>query len=138
MIERVSETEGIIGSIKNAADEIYHSFDVDTPEKKKILYNATTSSEGTLKENVNKVIEVVDVVIMTVEVINDNGEKSLNARTTLITKDGKFLSATSWGIYNSVKRLMAIYGGLHFDPPLKVAPVEVKTKNGFTLNLKLV
>lgn len=128
----------IIEGLNNAANEIYHSFAVDTTDAKVKLFNAMSGDGETIKENINKTLEVVDVVIVPVEVLNDDGTKAVVPRSTLILKNGHFCSATSWGVYNSLKRLIAIFGCLHFETPIKLVPVEVKTKNGFTINIRLV
>lgn len=133
-----TEAQSIVTGIQNAANEIFHSFTVETMEDKIKLFNATNGDGQTIKENVNKVLEVVDVVIMPVEVKDEDGSTSTVPRTTLITKKGDLISATSWGVYNSVKKINAIFGSLHFEGGIKISPVEVKTKGGFTINLKLV
>lgn len=132
-----SEAAIIIEGINNASNEIFHSFPVESYEDRIKLYNATSSDGETVKDNINKILNVVDVVVMPVEIKNDDGSTGTVPRVTLITADGKMVSAASWGVYNSTKKIAAIFGGLHFDPPIKVIPVEVKTKNGFTMNLKL-
>lgn len=138
IVPAYADTVGhIMDGIRNASSDIYASFTAETHADRIKLYNATAGEGQTLKENLNKVLEVVDVVIMPVDVMNDDGTTSTVPRTTLITKKGDCVSATSWGIYNSVKKIMGIFGSLHFDEPLKVSPVEVKTKNGFTMNLRL-
>lgn len=137
-VNPMSDAQVIIDGIVNASNSIFHSFTVETSEDKVKLYNATTVDGQTLKSSVNKVLEVVDVVIMPVDVRNDDGTNATVPRTTLITKKGEYVTATSWGAYNSIKKIAAIFGGLHFETPLKITPVEVKTKSGFTINLKLV
>lgn len=133
-----NENQAIVSSLNNAGNELYSSFGVESVEDRMKLYNATSSEGVTLKSMVNKTIELVDVVVMPVEVKNDDGSTSIVPRTTLIDKNGKLVTATSWGVYNCVKKIAAIFGGLHFETPLKVEPFEVKTKGGFTLNLKIV
>lgn len=134
----LTENQRIVEGIENAASEIFHSFTVETKEDRMKLYNATSVEGKTLKSSINKVIEVVDVVAMPVEVRNDDGTQSTVPRVTLISKKGEFFTATSWGVYNSLRKIAGIFGGLHFEEPLKISPVEVKTKAGFTINLQLV
>lgn len=138
VVSPMNESQEIISSIQNAGSEIFHSFDVATKKDQIKLFNATSGDGETVKENINKTLEIVDVVVMPVDVLNEDGTTATVPRTTLITKEGRQISATSWGVFNSMKRINAIFGGLHFDEPLKIVPVEVKTKNGFTINMKLV
>lgn len=137
-ISVVNENTAIVQGIVNAADDLFSSFSVDTHEDKVKLYNATSSEGVTLKSMVNKEIIMKDVVIMPVEVKNDDGTTSIVPRTTIIDKSGKIITATSWGVYNSIKKISAIFGGLHFEDGLKISPFEVKTKGGFTINIKIV
>lgn len=131
-------TIDVVSDIMTAGSDLYHSFAIESIEDKRKLFNSMSGDGESVKENVNKTLNVVDVVVFPVEVLNDDGTKNVVPRTTLILQDGSFCSATSWGVYNSVKRMAAIFGSLHFEPALRVVPVEVKTKNGFTINLRLV
>lgn len=137
MMVPMSDAQAIVSSVENASGEIFHSFPVETHEDKMKLYSATSAEGVTLKSCVNKKIKMSDVVIMPVEVKNDDGTQGIVPRSTIITEDGQYITATSWGVFNSLKRVSAIFGGLHFEKPLVITPVEVKTKNGFTLNLNL-
>lgn len=134
----ISEGQEIINGLTSASSEVFASFDISEKQDKIKLYNATTGDGDSVKSHLNKVIDVVDVVVMPVDLKNDDGVSSTVPRVTLITKDGKFLSSSSWGVYNSIKKIASLFGGLHFDEPLKISPVEVQTKKGFTINLKLI
>lgn len=128
----------IIDSMKYASNDLYTSFPIETLEDKISVYNAMSGSGESLKSNANKVINMVDVIVVPVDLTNDDGTISKIPRTTIIAEDGTYYSSTSYGVYNSIRKISAVFGGLHFDPPLKISPVEVKTKNGFTINIKLV
>lgn len=134
-------TTDIISGLKESSDLMYCSFKVESVEDKIRLYNAvsgTSDSHETIKANVNKVLEVRDVVVMSANVTDDNGVTQTVPRITFILADGRTLSAASWGVYRALQKIAGIFQTLSFDPPIKMMPVEVKTKRGFTITLKLV
>lgn len=137
-IATVDKNREIIEGVKNTDDLMYCSFTVETTEDKVKLYNATSSEGESVKSHVNKEFMLRDVIIMPAEIVDDEKGNQIVPRITFITADGKCLTATSWGLYRSVQKIASIFGGLHFDDPIKVCPVEVRTKKGFTMNLKLV
>lgn len=116
---------------------MYISFKPEDMEDKKLLYSATTG--GTLlKEVLNKKIKMMDVVIMEGTVADKkSGAVNVVPRVSIITIEGETYVASSWGVYNCLKRIKAIFGTLHFEDGLAITPVQVATKNGFTMNLKL-
>lgn len=127
----------------------FTSFHVDTFEEKKALYNVINAPDYRISEFINKQIDLRDVVINAVFLTADRDEKESNGwaprgenydafRVILIDKDNKSYTATSSGIYNSVKNIFNIFGSLHFDEPMPVEITQVKTKNGNTLTLTLV
>lgn len=134
----MSEEVQIVDNIKNATDQMFCSFDCNTPEERKKLYNATTGTQKSLKDQINKVIAVTDVIVVPTDMKNSDGATVKVPRITLIDKKGEMYTASSWGIYNCIKRIHAIFGTLHFDEGLAVTPKDVKTKSGSTLNLELV
>lgn len=132
----------------------YTSFKPDTMEGKMKLYNAINSPEKRIADFINTPIYVKDVVVMAVEltdkfVTNDaNGpweEEDNNSnrnvrhgfRVILIDTDDVAYTATSNGIYNSVKVLLNVFGTLHFEEGLKMIVKQVQAKNGNTLTLSL-
>lgn len=131
------ESAAIVAGITESNDVMYSSFTQDDIETKRLMYQATNG--GTPIADVkNKTLEMRDVVVMAIEVKNDDGTTSIVPRSSIITKDGKAYSATSWGVYNCLKRLNAIFGTLHFEDGLKIVAKDVKTKAGSTISLDLV
>lgn len=133
------EAQAIISGVEDSSNIFFSSFVPETKEQKVAIYNALSGEGGTIKDMLNKELKVKDVVVCVVSIRNENtGEMATVPRTTLILEDGKMVSASSWGVYNSIKRLTMFYPGLHFEEPVTLLPVEVKTKNGFTLNLRMI
>lgn len=136
-IMNLTEGQTIISSIKNSNSEIFCSFEATTEEDRKLLYNASMSGTS-IKEVKNKTINLMDVIIMPVDVTNEDGTTSVVPRVALISVEGEIFVGTSWGMYNSLKRIQAIYGTLHFDNGLKISPIDVPTKKGSTITIKLI
>lgn len=133
-----SEAQSLVSGINNASSEIFCSFKVESMQDKIKLYNATNSEGVSLKQSINKKIKIVDVVVIPMTVKNEDGTESIVPRTTLIADDGTQYTAGSWGVYNSIKKINAIFGNLHFDEPITIVPIDVKTKSGSTINLRVV
>lgn len=137
------ENNTIITNLTKKEDAMFISFQPESVDDKKLLYEATTNGTP-LKDVVNKKIMLMDVIVTSAEVKNDNEVDSEGNPTTstvprvsIITTEGEIYLASSWGIYNCLSRINSIFGTLHFDEGLAVIPYQVKTKNGFTMNLKL-
>lgn len=133
--------------------DMYTSFNPESIEAKKKLFNAINSTDNRLADYINKPINMVDVVVRKVELSNNFGddkdkdtppegfvaeaEKREGFRVVIIDDDGVSYAATSAGIYNSICTLRNVFGDLHFDEGLQIIPKQVKTKNGNTLTIAL-
>lgn len=134
------DANSIVDGIRDTSSLVYSSFSGNDKKSKIKLYNAINGDGGRIKEAINKKLEVVDVVIIPAEVVNEDGTRSVVPRCTLVLKDGTCMNSTSWGVYKALQKVMAVFGDLHFaeDDPLIVIPAEIKTKNGFTVTLRMV
>ena len=90
---------------------MFCSFIAETPEQKKKLFNAMNSADAKLSSMIGEKITIVDVYCETVTIINEeSGEKQVAPRVVFIDKNGKSYTSTSFGIFNSLKKLIAVYG----------------------------
>lgn len=128
--------------------DTFSSFSPDTMEGKVKLFNAVNSPDHKIADCINQQITVVDVVVCVVTLsatkgvaesnpFNRDAEDRDGYRIILIDDSGESYTATSTGIYNSVKLLRSIFGTLHFDEGLTVTVKQISTKNGNTLSLSL-
>lgn len=133
----VAQKQDIIAGMEETSSTMYMSFNSNDLDDKKLLYMATNG--GTLlKEVLNKTLKMMDVVITEGTVVNkETGAVDTVPRTSIITAEGEVYTASSWGVYNCLKRINAIFGGLHFEEGLPIIPKQVKTKNGFTMTIDL-
>ena len=119
-----------ISGLQNAGTMVFCTFDATTDEGKRRLYQATNDAEP-LSDNLNKTIQLVDIVAVPADVIDDDGVESEVLRLILLTKDGKRYSAISNGLYSSLQNIMAIFGPpALWDAPLSIKVVEEKSRRG--------
>lgn len=127
----------------------YTSFKVSSVAERKALYNSINAPDFRLAEFINKRIDLRDAVVEAVVLTGDKFDKTPSQwsaatedreafRVILIDKEGKTYTATSSGIYNSVRNIYNIFGTLHFDEPMLCEINQVSTKNGNTLTIALV
>lgn len=130
--------------------DTYTSFNPADMEGKVKLYSAINSPDHKLADFINKQITVKDVVVCKVVLSGRRGDALKDSpfkeedskdrdgfRIILVDVNGETYTATSAGIYNSVKLLRSIFGDLHFEDGLAVTVLQLKTKNGNTLTLSL-
>ena len=132
----------------------YASFSPDDMEGKIKLYNAINSPDKRISDFINTPIVLQDVVVMAVKLsskYNDTDDNSGDGspwrdeddktrdgfRVVIIDTEGISYTATSNGIYNSIKTMRSVFGTLHFAEGLPVTIRQVKAKNGKTLTLSL-
>lgn len=101
--------------------------------ERKNIYNAVSSPDYRLRECANMVIPVVAIIVEPVEIKREvtspggqrMGEEIVTCpRTVLIDAEGKSYTATSNGVYNSVSRIVAMFG----DPSTWTEPLNVRPK----------
>lgn len=111
-----------------AADQSqrYYSIQPSTRKEAVAIYNAVNNPEERIGDNINKVIAVEHILIETVELTSKDNpfEKDLVPRTVLIDTKGKSYVAVSFGIFNSMKRIVQMFG----EPSTWDEPVQVEIK----------
>lgn len=119
------------------------TMNLDSKESRVKLYNGTENADVLINDIVGKTIDVQDVYIEAIpkeEVDEKTGEvrTTTKYRTILFDKKGTTYATGSYGIYNSIVKLVNMFGEdlLHTEG-LKVEVVKVPTKDGKTkLSLK--
>lgn len=111
--------------------------DYNTSDRKAAVdfYNAVSNPTGKLKEHVNEVLDMAHVSIEVAEL--KTGE--LAPRIIIVTADGNSYQCVSIGVYQSLKRIFALFGTPEtWAEPLKIKPVLTSTAKGQVLSLQLV
>ena len=130
-------TFNISEDIQDSISALFCSVDGSTRDGQITIYNALNSPTARLAEMIGKTILVSDVIAEPSTVYNEAGEAVETIRLVLITADGKSYTCVSVGIYNAVKKLIAVFGlPTWVDPlPLEVRQVSRKARDGQPRNV---
>ena len=130
-------------SIKSASEVMstgmsYTDMDLSAMDTAKNFYNAVSQPDTTLKECVNIPIAMTHVSIEVCEVRSEQNGDVIAPRIVIMDKDGKSYQAVSVGVYQSLKRIFALFGTPDtWKGPLTVVPMLTSTKKGQVLSLRL-
>lgn len=118
----------------------YCSMRMDTLEEKVAVYNAMSNPDERIADHINEVIELKDVFCEIVECSRENQEtgeivKDEVPRIVLVATNGKTYQCVSQGIFQAVKRLIAIFGAPTWEQGLKVRIKQVNSRQNKVLTL---
>ena len=113
----------------------YCSIKPTTTEEKKALYNMMNSSDERLADCINQVIKVKDLYIESVEVKNEEGITSIAPRIILMDTEGRTYASVSVGIYNSLRKLIQVFGEPTWPDGIAVKVVQHTKGNRKMLSL---
>lgn len=124
----------------NNGGTAYCSLIAEDARDRATLYNATSAPQERLADHIGEVVPVKHIYAEPVRIVDDNtGEVTDTARVVLITQDGVGYQATSKGVLNAVKRLVAIFGEPSaWEDPLPVKVKQVQRGQFRTLTLEVV
>ena len=132
-----------IDSIKTASEVMttgmsYTDMDLSDMATARDFYNAVSQPDVALKECVNIPIAMAHVSIEVCEVHSELDRDVIAPRVVIMDKDGKSYQAVSVGVYQSLKRIFALFGTPDtWTEPLTVVPMLTSTKKGQVLSLRL-
>lgn len=118
----------------------YISLNLEKNENKVKLYNALEGSDILLNDIVGQDINLADIYVEEINKIDEEtGENVTKYRTILFDAEGKTYATGSYGVYNSIRRILSVFGLPHESwDTLSVKVERRKNKNGKnTLNLKV-
>ena len=125
--------------------ECYTTVDLNTEEARIDLFNATESADVLLNDIVGQQIIIKDIYIEKnpiKEVDDETGEVTFNGvkyRTILFDDKGQTYATGSYGVYNSVRKMLDLLGVSLISKGIKVEVIKVPTQDGKQkLSLKLV
>ena len=119
---------------ENLERQMYATIDASTMENKAKLFNATENADVLANDCVGEEFTLVDAYIERIPTIDEEtGEQKVKYRTILFGEDGKTYASGAYGIYNTVAKILQIYGveTLH-DKGLKVEIAKGTTKGNKT------
>lgn len=136
----ITQDESIFQS---ANKKMYCTMDLEDKANKAALYNSLQECDvklndikGTTLEVVNIFIEEKEVAVRddkTDEVVYDeegNVQTKTRFRTILFGSDGKTYVSAAYGVYNSLKQIIPIFGNPSPENPIKVKVGTRKLRSG--------
>ena len=119
---------------ENLERQMFSTIDVTTMENKAKLFNATENADVLANDCVGEKFTLVDAYIERIPTVDEEtGEQKVKYLTILFGEDGKTYASGAYGIYNTVAKILQIYGveTLH-DKGLKVEIAKGTTKGNKT------
>lgn len=119
---------------ENLERQMFATIDASTMENKAKLFNATENADVLANDCVGENFTLVDAYIERIPTVDEEtGEQKVKYRTILFGDDGKTYASGAYGIYNTVAKILQIYGveTLH-DKGLKVEIAKGTTKGNKT------
>ena len=128
----ITQDDSIFGSTN---EEMFCTMDLEDKENMVALYNSLQECDVKINDIKGQVIEVVDVFVekkevaerdeKTGEVVRDPETDEVvtktRFRTILFGSDGKTYVSAAYGVYNSLRQIIPIFGN-----PSKLNPIKVK------------
>lgn len=119
---------------ENLERQMFATIDTSIMENKAKLFNATENADVLANDCVGEEFTLVDAYIERIPTTDEEtGEQKIKYRTILFGEDGKTYASGAYGIYNTVAKILQIYGveTLH-DKGLKVEIAKGTTKGNRT------
>ena len=100
-----------IALFENTNRPFYCSVKTDSIEEKKKLFNALENCDLLLNNCVGERIVMKDIYVeQYIDKKDENDDGKVKYRTIIFAEDGKTYVSTSYGIYNILNKIFAIYG----------------------------
>ena len=133
------ETKNELTLFNGTGNNTYCSKQVKKEEEKKELFNALETCDALLNDCVGQEINIKDVYCEERQVVDEEGVVKKKYRTILFDVNGQTYATGSYGIFNIMRKLIAIYGMPTWEEGIKVKVAKRPIGNGkSTLTLTLV
>lgn len=133
--------ELVIFNKENTEKQMFTTIDLSQKENKAKLFNASENADVLANDCVGTKFVLSDLYIERIPKINEEtGEQEIKYRTILFDEAGKTYVTTAYGVYNTVMKILSIYGidYIHTDG-LEVEIAKGTTKDKKTrLYLKVI
>ena len=104
-----------VASDLTSQSSFYCSFKPETNEDKAKLYNMMNDVDERLSDHVNNALEIKDVFVEPVSLTREDGTVAVCPRVVLMDVNGITYGCVSLGVYNALKKLIAVYGEPTWD-----------------------
>lgn len=129
-----------------AADQSQRYYSIVPSNRKEAvdIYNAVNNPDERLADHINKTIKVKHILIETVEIAKEDSDnpfddKDIVPRTVVIDHKGVSYVAVSFGIFNSMKRIVQMFGEPStWEEPVTIEVKQIKKGNNSILTLNIV
>lgn len=129
----------VMNVMTNNDNNSVYAVSVFDKEEKVEMFNAVTNPTNRLSDCINCEISIKNVSITPVEIVNDDGEVVRLPRVVILSHDGSSYTATSTGIYNSIKNIYSIFYDELISGEINVRVKQKTTSNGYkTMILEVV
>lgn len=103
--------ELVIFNKENSEKQMFTTIDLNKKENKAKLFNASENADVLANDCVGTKFTLVDLYIERIPRINEEtGEQEIKYRTILFDETGKTYVTTAYGVYNTIMKIIAIYG----------------------------
>lgn len=100
---------------------VWASFDITTPEGKRLAFNATTASDYKAADTIDQDFSLAGVLIHRVTMTDSQtGEDRPCFRTVLLDEENSSVGCISDGVTRALVNLEALYGPPPWNPPLVI------------------
>lgn len=128
------EVINVAQELSENQQSMYCSIQGGTHESKVAVFNASNNPTHKVGDYINKVIMVKDVLAEQIELTNEEtGGLEPAVRVVLIDTDGESYQAVSTGIFNALKKAIAIFGAPTWDEGLPCLIKQVTVGKGSML-----
>lgn len=139
IVPTTAPDNAIVANFANTSGALYCSFKPETDADRAILFNAMNAPDVKISDHIGQEITIRDIIVEPVEIVDDKtGEIRTSPRTILIDSDGHTYSATSYGIYNALRRLVAIFGAPTWENGVTVRVKQISRGANRIFTLEVV
>lgn len=123
-----------VTSLRRVLSDVATSLDTSKPEMGMKLINALNKSDNELRTMIGKPFEVEHVTIKVISKPSKDGSKMEHfPRVLLHCPDGRVISASSFGVLDSIRLISLFRGNAPWTPPVKCQGLLIPTTDGKAL-----
>lgn len=138
-MENQNRCYDIMSIMRSDSESIAYAVPMTDKKERVEMFNAFSNPEKKMSDNVGDSFTIKNVAVTPVTTVSDTGELLTLPRVVVITADGHSYTATSVGVYNSIKSLYSMFEDDFLNGTMKVKIKQKTTRNGFkTLILEIV
>lgn len=125
--------------LSESSSSTYCSVQGGDRKAKALVYNAMNNPTHKVGDCINKTLKIKDVLAEIIELEDEEtGELKSVPRVVLIDDKGESYQAVSNGIFNAVKKAIAVFGSPTWDEPLEIIIKQVSLGKNQMLTFDVV